>query len=376
MADLTGHQLGNYRLVRHLGHGGFAEVYLGEHLYLKSEAALKVLRTSPKEEEMQRFLKEAQTLVGLRHPNIVRVLEFGVEGDIAFLVIDYAPGGTVRDRYPKESRLPLATTVAFVNQVATALQYAHNRGIIHRDVKPENILLDFDQHILLSDFGLALFAPSPELLSTQEGAGTALYMPPEQLQGKPAFASDQYALAVVTYEWLCGKRPFEGDTWALFHQHMFVTPPPLRQICPDLPAAVDEVILRALAKDPQQRFTSIQAFTIALERASQVNAAALGDSSQITAPLKDLSPPVEVTPTAIKHSRYGSPAQRHVFLTAAPADEAFAARLQADLHVRGILISHDHPMHIPGANQPDALRQDIRDATIALVVVSPHTRSS
>jgi len=176
MADLTGHQLGNYRLVRHLGHGGFAEVYLGEHLYLKSEAALKVLRTSPKEEEMQRFLKEAQTLVGLRHPNIVRVLEFGVEGDIAFLVIDYAPGGTVRDRYPTESRLPLATTVAYVKQVATALQYAHNRGIIHRDVKPENILLDFDQHILLSDFGLALFAPSPELLSTQEGAGTALYI--------------------------------------------------------------------------------------------------------------------------------------------------------------------------------------------------------
>src|SRR5262249_32905208 len=118
MPDLTGHQLGNYRLLRHLGRGGFAEVYLGEHLYLKSEAALKVLRTSPKDEEMERFLKEAQTLVGLRHPNIVRVLEFGVAGDIPFLVTDYAPGGTVRYRYPKGSRLPLVTTVAYVQQVA------------------------------------------------------------------------------------------------------------------------------------------------------------------------------------------------------------------------------------------------------------------
>src|SRR5438874_13282087 len=117
MADLTGHQLGNYRLVRHLGRGGFAEVYLGEHLYLKSEAALKVVRTSAKDEEMERFLKEAQTLVSLRHPNIVRVLEFGVEGDTPFLVTDYAPGGTVRYSYPMGCRLPLATTGAYVNQV-------------------------------------------------------------------------------------------------------------------------------------------------------------------------------------------------------------------------------------------------------------------
>ncbi len=376
MADIIGRRLGNYRLVRHLGHGGFAEVYLGEHLYLKSEAALKVLLTSPKDEEVAQFLQEAQTLVGLRHPNIVRVLEFGVEGAITFLVMDYAPGGTARYRYPTGTRLPLATTVAYVKQVAAALQYAHNRGIIHRDIKPENILLDFDQHILLSDFGLALFAPTPDLLSTQKGAGTAPYMPPEQLQGKPTFASDQYALAVVAYEWLCGKRPFEGDIWALFHQHMLVAPPPLRQLCPDVPAAVEEVILRALAKDPHQRFTSIQAFTLALERASHLYAAALDVDSQITAPLKPTLPSSEVTPTAMKHSRYGSPAQRRVFLTAAPADAAFAARLHADLEARGIPVAHDRFPDQPDAHRQDALRQVIRDATIALVVVSPQTRSS
>ncbi len=376
MADITGRRLGNYRLVRHLGHGGFAEVYLGEHLYLKSEAALKVLLTSPTDEDVELFRQEAQTLVGLRHPNIVRVLEFGVEGAITFLVLDYAPGGTARHRYPTGTRLPLATTVAYVKQVAAALQYAHNRGIIHRDIKPENILLDFDQHILLSDFGLALFAPTPELLSTQKGSGTAPYMPPEQLQGKPTFASDQYALAVVAYEWLCGKRPFEGDIWALFHQHLYVAPPPLRQLCPDVPAAVEEVILRALAKDPHQRFSSIQAFTLALERASHLYAAALDVDSQITAPLKSTLPSSEVTPTAMKHSRYGPAAQRRVFLTAAPADAAFAARLHADLEARGISIAQERFTDTPDAHQHDALRQVIREAPIALVVVSPQTRSS
>ncbi|MFL5586881.1 MAG: protein kinase domain-containing protein, partial [Ktedonobacteraceae bacterium] len=376
MADLTGHQLGNYRLVRHLGLGAFAEVYLGEHLYLKSEAALKVLRISPKDEEMERFLKEALTLVGLRHPNIVRVLEFGVEGDTPFLVMDYAPGGTVRNRYPTGSRLPLATTVAYVKQVAAALQYAHNRGIIHRDVKPENILLDFDQHILLSDFGLALFAPSPELLSMQEEAGTAPYMPPEQLQGKPTFTSDQYSLGIVTYEWLCGKRPFEGNYWALINQHVHVAPAPLRQIYPQLPAAVENVVLRALAKDPQQRFASVQGYAYALERASRENTAGLEVDSEVTAPLIAISPSSDATLPTRTHSPYGPQARHRVFLTSTPADGAFAVHLQADLQARGILVSNDHLAYVPDATQQDTLRQVIRDAQMILVVVSPHTRSS
>ncbi len=376
MADLTGHQLGNYRLVRHLGWGGFAEVYLGEHLYLKSEAALKVLRTSPKGEDMERFLKEAQTLVGLRHPNIVRVLEFGVEGTTPFLVTDYAPGGTVRYRYPKGSRLPLTTTVAYVKQVASALQYAHNRGTIHRDVKPENILLDSDQHLLLSDFGLALFAPSPELLSTQEGAGTATYMSPEQLQGKPTFASDQYSLGIVTYEWLCGKRPFEGNYWALINQHMHVAPAPLRQVSPELSAAVETVVLRALTKDPRMRFVSVQAYALALEQASRENTVSPDVDSQLTDTLIAISPSSTATPTARSHSPYSTQAQRRIFLTSAPADEAFAMRLQADLQARGVLVFTGRLASVPDTNQQSTLRQVIRDAQIALIVISPHARSS
>src|SRR5205807_6931275 len=140
-----------------------------------------------------RFLSEAQTLVRLRHPHIVRVLEFVIEQGAPVLMMDYAPGGTARQLYPRGSPLSLATVVANIKQIAAALHYAHSRNVIHRDVKPENLLLGEQQELLLSDFGLALLTPSPDELSTQEMAGTLPYMAPEQIRGKPCFASDQYS---------------------------------------------------------------------------------------------------------------------------------------------------------------------------------------
>jgi hypothetical protein len=368
MAIHTGQQLGNYHFVRRLGHGGFAEVYLGEHVYLKSYAALKILHATLKEEEVERFLSEAQTLVNLRHPNIVRVLEFIFEQGTPALVMDYALGGSAREHIPAGTCLPLATTVASIKQVASALQYAHNRSIIHRDVKPENILFDSNQQILLSDFGLALFAPSPDLISTQEWGGTLAYMAPEQLQGKPTFASDQYALGVVTYEWLCGTRPFGGNGWALIHQHIAVPPPPLREKRPDLPAAVENVVLKALSKDPRDRYVSVQLFAQALERASQANVATVEDDTRPLAALKISSPPLPVTITT--PNRPGASTLRQIFLTAAPGDESFAARLRMDLAARGAVVQE------AGTLDQSALRQAISDARLMLVVVSPHTRSS
>ncbi len=138
MADRVGQQLGNYRLSRLLGKGGFAEVYLGEHVYLKTPAAIKLLQTKvANEEDLQAFLKEAQTIAQLVHPHIVRVLDFGVDGETPFLVMDYAVGGTLRQRHPRGTQLPLTTIVSYIKQVAEALQYAHEEKFVHRDVKAE-----------------------------------------------------------------------------------------------------------------------------------------------------------------------------------------------------------------------------------------------
>src|SRR5437764_9594609 len=167
MVDRQGQQLGNYRLLRLLGRGGFAEVYLGQHLYLNKQAALKVLQIALNEEDVERFVKEAQILASLNHPHIVRVLDFAVENGTPFLVMEYALNGTLRQRHPHGSPLPTETVVFYVRQVASALQYAHDQHLVHRDIKPENMLLGSNGEVLLSDFGLAMLTPHTADQSTQ-----------------------------------------------------------------------------------------------------------------------------------------------------------------------------------------------------------------
>ncbi len=202
MADYVGQQLGNYRIIRLLGTGGFAEVYLGEHIRLNTQAAIKVLHTQLTDKEMEEFLNEARTIARLDHPNIVRVYEFDVRGGIPFLVMTYAPNGTLRQRHPRGTMLPLPTIVPYVRQIADALQYAHDSKLIHRDIKPENMLVGKRNEILLSDFGIATVARTTRSETDQQIAGTAAYMSPEQIQGHARFASDQYSLGIVVYEWL------------------------------------------------------------------------------------------------------------------------------------------------------------------------------
>jgi serine/threonine protein kinase len=185
MADRTGQQLGNYRIIRQLGRGGFADVYLGEHLYLNTKAAIKVLQTRLADNDLPGFLNEARTIAGLTHTRIVRILDFGVEDDIPFLVMEYAPNGTLRQRYPKGTCIPLVNIVPYIKQVAEALQFAHDRRLIHRDIKPENMLLNQQYEVLLSDFGIAIASQTSRPIETQPVVGTAAYMAPEQLQGKP-----------------------------------------------------------------------------------------------------------------------------------------------------------------------------------------------
>jgi eukaryotic-like serine/threonine-protein kinase len=271
MTSLVGQQLGNYRLLRLLGAGGFAEVYLGEHEYLNTQAAIKVLQARLAEDERERFLHEARIIARLIHPHIIRVLEFDVEGDVPFLVMDYAQGGNLRQHLPAGVALAPATILPYVKQVAEALQYAHAQQLVHRDVKPENMLLGRDDEVLLSDFGIALIAQSVRFQSAQEVFGTASYMAPEHIQGKAEPASDQYALGIVIYEWLCGELPFHGSFTELCSQQLFASPPPLQEKVPGISPTLEAVVEKALAKDPHDRFASVQAMASAFEEACQLD---------------------------------------------------------------------------------------------------------
>src|SRR6266702_2904892 len=272
MTDRIGQQLANYRLISILGQGGFADVYLGEHIYLNTLAAIKVLQMRLTDEDKQSFLEEARTIAHLKHPSIVRILEYDVVDGIPFLVMEYAPNGTLRQCHPKGTVLPPASIVTYVRQVAAALQYAHDLKLIHRDVKPENMLLSNKNAVLLSDFGLAVIVQSSRD-RLQTVAGTVTYMAPEQLQGRASPASDQYALAAVVYEWLSGERLFSGSFIEVATQHVLVPPPSLRDKLPELPTAIDHVIQKALAKNPEQRFASVLEFARAFEQVCQVEEA-------------------------------------------------------------------------------------------------------
>src|SRR5438034_479879 len=280
MTDRTGQQLGYCRLVALLGQGGYAEVFVGQHVRFNQQAAIKVLHAHLSGVEAEQFQQEAETIATLAHPSIVRVLDFDVQEGVPFLVIDYAPNGTLRQRYPKGSLVPLPIILSSIKQVAAGLQYAHDKKYIHRDVKPENMLIGHHQEVLLSDFGIATIAHSTSSLSTSaEGtSGTLAYMAPEQIEGHPRPASDQYALGVVVYEWLCGERPFEGSVSELIAQQLSMPPLPLREGLPTIRPEVEQVVLQALAKDPKARFASVKDFASALEQASQ---RALSPTAQI-----------------------------------------------------------------------------------------------
>ena len=269
MVDRVGQQLGNYQLIQLLGHGSLAEVYLGGHIHIGTLAAIKVLHAQLKSEDIASFRREARVIASLIHPNIIRVLDFGIEDQTPFLVMDFALHGTVRQRYPRGTLLPVATAVSYTLQVADALQFAHDERVVHRDVKPENLLLGRRHEILLSDFGIAVLMHRPDELNLYNTAGTLRYMAPEQLKRQPCPASDQYALAIVVYEWLCGRCPFEGSSaMEVAIQHLTHAPQSLRELVPAIPSTVEQVILKALAKNPQDRFGSIRDFAAALERAT------------------------------------------------------------------------------------------------------------
>ncbi len=245
----TGQLLGDYHLVRLLGTGGFAEVYEAEHIYLGTSAAIKLLLGRFTEQEEKDLQEEARLIARLEHPHIVRLTGYSVdkrtdangEQRIPYLVMDYAPNGSLREHHPRGTRLPFSIVVSYVNQIAQAVQYAHERKVVHRDIKPENLLVGRDGKVLLSDFGIAVIAHRTISREAQRLVGSWVYAAPEHFDGQAEPASDQYSLGIVVYEWLCGSRPFNGDFDALARQHHEVEPPSLSRkitISPTIEAVV------------------------------------------------------------------------------------------------------------------------------------------
>jgi serine/threonine protein kinase len=262
-----GQRLGDYRLVRKLGEGGFAEVYEAEHLFLGTRAAIKLLKGTFTPAQVEGLRQEARAVIQLDHQHIIRAYGFSIERKTPYLIMAYAPGGSLATRHEQGTPLPLETIRAYVRQIAAALQYAHDQKITHRDIKPENILLAQDGRLQVADFGIAIMAQTTQ--ATQEIVGSWTYMAPEQFTGQAEPASDQYALGIMVYEWLCGEPPFTGNgsIYALPYQHMNEPPPSLCQRIPPISSRIEQVVMKALAKQPGERFASVPAFAQALEAA-------------------------------------------------------------------------------------------------------------
>lgn len=329
---LIGRVMGGYRLQRILGRGATGAVFLGERLDVAGElAAVKILMTglhAPADERLallERFAREAQTLFSLRHPHIPVVHAYGTDTitNYPYVVLPYLRGDTLAERL-KDGPLPLTTAADYLAQIASALDYAHGRGIVHRDVKPANVLLDEHGTLYLSDFGIARILQTPGGTITDTGAvlGTANYMAPEQAIGEHVGpAADIYSLGVVLFQMVTGRLPFEGATPVYtMLQHIQALPPSPREFRADLPEAAALVILRALAKNPEERYASAeslaQAFALGIGAPARdadgstqleptINAFASSSPTRPSAPERPTAPPVSSIPETI--SAVGAP---------------------------------------------------------------------
>ncbi len=270
----AGRKLGRYVLSRKIGAGGMAEVWEAFDEGLHRSVAVKVVRDeiAGEAEFRERFIREARLAAQLEHPRILPIYDFGTEGGVTYLVMPLLPGGSLKERI--SGPMPADEAVEALAAIAAALDHAHGRGVLHRDVKPSNVLVDASGSLLLADFGLAKnTAVSSELTVAGMVVGTPAYMAPEQAVGRPVDArADQYALGIVAFELLTGRTPFRSESpFAILDKHLREAPPPPSSFVPDLPPEVDDVLAKALAKQPQERFATCRQMVEAL-------AAALGAS--------------------------------------------------------------------------------------------------
>jgi eukaryotic-like serine/threonine-protein kinase len=276
---------GRYRLLGRLGSGGMADVWCAEDSLLNRRVALKFLhpRFAQDEQFVERFRREASAAAGLQHPNVVGVFDRGAVDSTHYIAMEYVEGASLKDLIERGLSVPEA--VEIVRQVLSGVRYAHDRGIVHRDLKPQNVLVDSEGRARVSDFGIAR-AGASEITQTGSVLGTAQYLSPEQAQGLPVTtASDIYSVGVILYEALTGRVPFDADSpVSVALKQVSERPHPPSELNPAVSRALDGVVLRALAKDPANRFASAEEFMQALDVAeADPSGAAFGDTSSYAA---------------------------------------------------------------------------------------------
>jgi serine/threonine protein kinase len=246
-----------YSVRRRLGGGGMASVYLAEHAQLRRPVVLKVLHShlAKDAEMMERFRREARAASELVHPHIVPIIDAGDLDGVMFTVMPYLAGGSLADRVARGPQ-PALEVASAVAQAASALDYAHRRGIVHRDVKPDNVLFDEDGHAMLTDFGIAEARSQGRLTASGRAMGTPHYMSPEQAMGKLVDGrSDVYACGVVMYESLTGQPPFDGpDGFAVGYKQVHEAPVPAHQVNSEIPLAMNDIVMKCLSKPPGDRY--------------------------------------------------------------------------------------------------------------------------
>lgn len=293
--------ISRYEVKRELGRGGMATVYLAYDPSFDREVAIKIL---PREflhnpDFLERFQREVRTIAKLEHPAIVPVYDVGEHDGMPFLVMRFMPGGSLSDRIATR-RFSLQETARMVERLAAALSYAHRKGVVHRDLKPDNILFNADDYAFISDFGIARFAESQSTLTGSGIIGTPAYMSPEQATGDVLDQrSDVYGLGVIVYQMLTGEKPYKADTpMGVAIKHVTDPVPDILSVAPELPAGVSDVMKTVLAKDREQRYPS------AVEFARALNQAAFGDPGSLKESTPTVQPSEKVKPAAGSNTRY------------------------------------------------------------------------
>ncbi len=268
-------KIGRYQGIKRVGKGGMAEVYLAHDDVLGRDVALKVLRRGPVDEQLvECFRREARSAASLSHNNIVAVYDWGeAEDGSYYLVMEYVPGGTLKDLIDREGPLPAERTIDIGTQTARALETAHGRGLVHQDIKPQNILIDGSGGVKVTDFGVARVAASPSMTEPGSIVGTLHYISPEQAAGDPVGpGSDLYSLGAVMYEMSTGQVPYDAeDPVAILMKHLegHLTPP--RELNADVPEQLNDIIVKLLDKNPEKRYTETTGLIEDLESAESQN---------------------------------------------------------------------------------------------------------